>query len=899
MALLLLLPAIAALAYSESQQHREAHARAAADVWSRVAAHCDPGTSPIFETGALAGLPFPEVDRRIHRSMWLLGLLSAALIGAALAAGELFVVRPIEALTGITARLAAGDLGARAPEAPATPGIADIGAAVNAMAVALETRRDELRDSEERYRRLFHENPQPMAVYDTETLQFVEVNDAAIRQYGYTREEFLLLTVRDIRPPEDVPRLLAMFAASTEPTRHSGLWRHRLKSGAVIDVEIVSLALTFNGRPCRLVLERDVTERLKAERAQSFLASMIEDSDDAIIGAGVDGTILSWNAGAERLYGYSAVEAIGQHVALIVPDDRRDEPAGLLARVAAGEHVKHFETIRRRKSRMFVPVSITLSPIRASDGAIVGAATIARDMTDRVAAERALQDAEERMRFALEAAGIGIWQVDFTGGTAVWSEKCETMHGLAPGAYSGTFDAFLRQIHPEDRDAVRTAIERAAREHAEPLLEYRTTWPDGSVHYISSTGRFFYDETGAAVRGAGVATDVTERRVLERQLRQAQKMEAVGQLAGGIAHDFNNMLTAILGNAEFALDELPDGHPCRDSVQEIMKAGQRSAALTQQLLAFSRKQILTLRVLHMGDVVSEVTPMLRRLLGETIDLRTATADRGHVKADAGQLQQVLMNLVVNARDAMPNGGRLTIETADVWRDETYARQHPSVRAGAAVMLAVTDSGCGMDAATRQRIFEPFFTTKPMGQGTGLGLATVYGIVKQSGGDIWVYSEVGRGTTFKVYLPRTDAPEDGVQAATRAARPPRGAETVLLVEDEDVVRELVVRILTRHGYQVHAAAEPSQAIAWSSAHRDHVHLILSDVVLPGMSGRAMAALLKTQHPESKILYTSGYTDHAIVHQGVLDEGTAFIQKPFTADGLLAKVRAVLDAPTAET
>jgi signal transduction histidine kinase/ActR/RegA family two-component response regulator len=428
-------------------------------------------------------------------------------------------------------------------------------------------------------------------------------------------------------------------------------------------------------------------------------------------------------------------------------------------------------------------------------------------------------------------------------------------------------------------------------------MEYRTAWPDGTVRRINLIAHFSFDDRGKPVRAAGVAIDVTERRSLEDQLRQAQKMEAVGQLAGGIAHDFNNLLTVILGCAGFLSEGIPASDERRADVEEIQQAAERAAALTRQLLAFSRKQILAVRVLHVGDVVGEVTPMLRRLIGETIDLRTAVGNRGLVKTDPGQLQQVIVNLAVNARDAMPQGGRLTLETSDVVLDEAFARLHPSVRPGPHVMLAVSDTGHGMDAATQKRVFEPFFTTKPLGQGTGLGLATAYGIVKQSGGSIWVYSEVGHGTTFKVYLPRTDGLEDADAPAPIELRAPGGSETILLVEDEGPVREFVHKVLSRRGYAVHAVGNPVLALEYARAHRAAIDLVLSDVILPDMSGRAMVTQVEQWHPESAVLFMSGYTDQAIVHQGVLDPGTAFLQKPFTADALMRKVREVLDAKAA--
>ncbi|MBM4319695.1 MAG: response regulator, partial [Deltaproteobacteria bacterium] len=384
-----------------------------------------------------------------------------------------------------------------------------------------------------------------------------------------------------------------------------------------------------------------------------------------------------------------------------------------------------------------------------------------------------------------------------------------------------------------------------------------------------------------------------EKTQLEEQLKLAQRLEAVGRLAGGVAHDFNNLLSVIISYAGFAVDELRESDPVRADIVEIQSAGQRAAALTRQLLAFSRKQLLEPEVLNLNRTVSGIESMLRRLLGEDIDIEVHLADDlGSVLADPGQIEQVIMNLSVNARDAMPQGGKLTIETVNVELDAEYADQHVAVKPGRFVMLSVTDTGTGMDAATREHIFEPFFTTKEKGKGTGLGLSTVYGIVKQSGGYIWVYSEPGRGTTFKVYLPRVDAP--AAEARRRAVSAmPTGSETVLVVEDEDAVRRLAERILRSAGYEVLSAASGGDALVLCEKHGGGVDLLLTDVVMPQMSGRELAERLSKLCPRLKVLYMSGYTDNAIVHHGVLDPGTRFLGKPFAAAELTRKVREVLD------
>src|SRR5947199_159205 len=391
--------------------------------------------------------------------------------------------------------------------------------------------------------------------------------------------------------------------------------------------------------------------------------------------------------------------------------------------------------------------------------------------------------------------------------------------------------------------------------------------------------------------------DVTERVLLEQQLRQAQKMEAVGRLAGGIAHDFNNILTAITGYADLLLEDLAPKDPRRQDAEEIHKAADRAAGLTRQLLAFSRQQVLQPRVLDLNALVTELEKMLRRLLGEDVKLATVLAPTlGRVRADAGRLEQVIMNLAVNARDAMPTGGKLTIETGDVEFDGGYAAEHYPAPPGKYAMLAVSDTGTGMDPETQAHLFEPFFTTKEKGKGTGLGLATVYGIVKQSGGFIWVYSELGVGTTFKIYLPRVDAAAEPMSAHHAPTPVARGSETVLVAEDEAPVRAVARHALERYGYRVLEAASAEAALDVAQRYSGPIHVLLTDVIMPGMSGRDLAARLATLRPETRVIYMSGYTDDAITRHGVLEPGFVFVQKPFTPDALARTVRDVLDGTT---
>jgi signal transduction histidine kinase/ActR/RegA family two-component response regulator len=432
-----------------------------------------------------------------------------------------------------------------------------------------------------------------------------------------------------------------------------------------------------------------------------------------------------------------------------------------------------------------------------------------------------------------------------------------------------------------------------------------------TINYCKKSGETFPGETNVFylkniynhITGyIGIIRDVSEREQdkaekdrLETQLRQAQKMEAIGRLAGGVAHDFNNLLTTITGNAQLGLMELTRDNELYELLEEIKEAGDRAGNLTRQLLAFSRRQILQPEILDLNHVILDLKKMLRRLISEDIHLETLLASSlGYVEADPGQLEQVIMNLAVNARDAMPEGGRLTIETADVELHEAYAQGHGNlIVPGAYVMLAVSDSGTGMSLEVQNQIFDPFYTTKGKGKGTGLGLSTVYGIVKQSNGNIWVYSEQGKGTTFKIYLPLAGKERSGQRAKTLMQTELEGSEVILVVEDDPSVRKIAVKNLTRYGYSVLSAATPAEAITLCTEQKVHIDLVLTDVVMPGMSGKELVHTLWEQGMQVKVVYMSGYTENAIVHHGVLDPGLIFLQKPFSPESLTRKVREALD------
>jgi two-component system, cell cycle sensor histidine kinase and response regulator CckA len=525
-----------------------------------------------------------------------------------------------------------------------------------------------------------------------------------------------------------------------------------------------------------------------------------------------------------------------------------------------------------------------------------------RDVTERrrlLATATALSDTRERMRFALEAAAVGTWESDVATGTLVWSDIQEALHGLRAGEFKRTFEAFVDLIHPDDRDRIRGEIARSLKANADWRLEYRVLWPDGSPHWIATVGRTFHGETGEPIRAAGVGMDVTALKRLEEQFRQAQKMEAVGKLAGGVAHDFNNLLTIILGYCDMLTGRAEVDPLVIEDTKEIRRAAVSASVLTARLLAFSRKQVLAPRVVNLNDILVSLQSMVRRLVEESVRIECRfDEDLARIKVDAGQMEQVLLNLVVNARDAMPGGGALTIETSNVFLDDDYVRSHVGAQPGAHVLMSVTDTGTGLAPDVQPHIFEPFFTTKSKGHGTGLGLATVYGIVKQSGGSIWVESEPAVGTTFKLYFPVSSEEPTPIQARAVTSNL-RGSETVLVVEDEPTLRGLDRNILEHYGYRVLVAGDVAEALSVCASHADHIHVVVTDVVLPDGSGRTIGDWVLRHRQGTRVIYMSGYTDDAIVRHGILDMDTLFLQKPFTPADLARKVREILEPTDPES
>jgi PAS domain S-box-containing protein len=502
-----------------------------------------------------------------------------------------------------------------------------------------------------------------------------------------------------------------------------------------------------------------------------------------------------------------------------------------------------------------------------------------------------LQESEGKYRSLVEHSQVGVYILQDRVFRFVNNRFCEII-AYGRGEVIDRLDP-RSLVHPEELEEIESEIMRCfSGEIASIDREVRFIRKSGEVFPATILGTLSQYHGRPAI--IGTVLDKSKEKLLEEQLLQSQKLEAVGKLAGGIAHDFNNLLTAILGYTELLLDRLRESDPLRGDVEEIRKAGARAAGLTRQLLAFSRKQVFQPKVINMNDVVANMDAMLHRLLGEDIERKSViTEGLWNVRADPGQMEQVILNLAVNARDAMPGGGKITVETANVVLDESYARSHVAVTPGPYVLIALSDTGSGMDEKTRARIFEPFFTTKGPGKGTGLGLSTVYGIVKQSQGVVWVYTEPGKGTTFKVYLPAVmDSAEPLVPVEEITAVLYNGSETILLAEDEDIVRDLVMKVLRAGGYKVLPARDGMEAIRIGDSHKGTIHLLVTDVVMPRMSGRELVGRILPARPQMKVMYMSGYTENAIVHHGVLEEGVEFIQKPFKTTDLVRRVREVL-------
>jgi PAS domain S-box-containing protein len=772
-----------------------------------------------------------------------------------------------------------------------------------------------LQASEARYRQLVEALPVGVTEADAQG-QNVYSNAACQAIVGRSGEEIRGAGWHGAIHPEDRERLVSDWYAAVQTGRpYEGHYRLARPDGGVRDIHGFASTLRSpdGGVTGYLGVIRDVTSekaaRAAAEETRAMLDAALASMSDAVFITDRDGNFILFNAAFATVHRFATRDDCARTLAeypefleVSFPDGT---PAPLdrwaVPRALRGESAINAEYLLRRKDTGESWVgSYSFAPIRRG-GAIVGSVVVGRDVTSQKRAEVSLRASEQRFRDVVASADEYIFEMNTAGEITYISEAVEGVLGYRPNEVVGQSSLAFMGPEEQERSAAYLA-ERAARREKISHFQQEAVHRSGRPVWLDISAVPVLDEGGQLVGYRGAALDITkrhlaeqERAALQAQLAQSQRLEGIGRLAGGVAHDFNNILSVILSCAGFALEGLKEGDPLREDILEIDKGARRAAALTRQLLAFSRKQVLQPVSLDLNQTLGEMEKMLRRIIGEDIDLVQVLApDLGMVRADPGQIEQVIMNIAVNARDAMPEGGMLTIETANVELDDEYARRHAGTVPGPHVMLAITDSGTGMDEKTLARIFEPFFTTKGPGKGNGLGLPTVYGIVKQSGGSIHVYSEVGRGTTFKVFLPREQSlaaplPPPVPSPATRAVR----GETILVVEDDEAVRSIATRMLAGAGYQVLTAANGGEGLLTCEAHAGEIHLLLTDVVMPQMGGRVFAERLAQVRPGLKVLFMSGYTDDAIVHHGILDPGTHFVSKPFTQAELLAKVRDVLD------
>jgi PAS domain S-box-containing protein len=603
-----------------------------------------------------------------------------------------------------------------------------------------------------------------------------------------------------------------------------------------------------------------------------------------------DGRIMDVNASWQEMFGYSREEAIG-HSALeldlwLVPQDR-DAWVRQMHQHASVRNVEL--TVRRKSGEQFVTLS-SAEILAVGNERFVLSTWL--DISHRKEMEEELRDSKEYLERIINCLRDPVVVKDPLHRFVLVNEAFLEFVGKSREEVIG--ETAYSLLPREKADFIWAREEETLNQGIEQSEEIDLPDKDGTIHTMMVRTARFMDK-GGNKQFVAVLRDISDYRRLQEQFLQSQKMEAIGKLAGGVAHDFNNMLNVINGYCELMFDELGPNNPLREDLNQISLAGKRASALTTQLLAFSRKQIMQPEILNLNALITTMNPMLRRLIREDIDVITiADPQLGRISADPMKMQQVIMNLVVNAGDAMPEGGTLTIETANVALDAEYARKHVAVKPGPYVLLAISDNGAGMDEETRSHLFEPFFTTKVKGKGTGLGLSTVYGIVKQSNGFIWVYSEPGKGTTFKIYLPRIDAEAKDLSTETEKAQDLPGTETVLVVEDEPAVRGLTTRILRERGYTVLEASNGAEALDIAQTYQEEIHLLITDVIMPGLSGRDLSGKITASRPGIRTLFVSGYTDNAIVHHGILDADVSFLQKPFSVQSLCLKVRETLDS-----
>jgi PAS domain S-box-containing protein len=775
--------------------------------------------------------------------------------------------------------------------------------------------------------------PEAITILDT-SYRILRINSEFTRLFGYTEQEAVGSMVGDLIVPMELKAQADEMSRSLDSGHKVSVETQRCrKDGSLVDVSILGTPVSVGGNVVALyAIYRNITQKKRAEALNSALYRIAEKTTSAEAPEQFYAAIHS--IVAELMYARNFYIALYDQATgylsfpyFVDEQDPRPEPRklgrGLTEYVLrTGEPLLATpdvfeELVRRGEVEMIGAPSLDWLGVPLKMGAASLGAVVVQSYSasrrfgdqdkeiltfvsqqlasaiEHKRSEEALRSSEARYRSLVDSAVYGIYRSDAEGRLRDANPALIAMLGCESAAE-------VLALDPEKDVFLRAEeLSRLLREGNTKgkIDNFEVKWKrrDGNILTVRLSGRVVSGgDTGKKFLEL-IAEDVTDKRVLEDQFRQAQKMEAVGRLAGGVAHDFNNLLMVISGYTEVLLDKLHEGDQLHSKVEAIQQAADRATTLTRQLLAFSRKQLLELKVVDVNAIVQDMERLLCPLIGENIDLTTKLeANVGRTRADAGQLEQVIMNLVVNAKDAMPNGGKITIQTANAELDDSYRREHTYIQPGPYIMLLVSDTGCGMDKETQSRIFEPFFTTKENGKGTGLGLSTVYGIIKQTGGYVFAQSEVGHGTTFRIYLPRVEDAAEPAHAIQTASRALEGTETILLVEDEESVRQLVAETLASRGYKVMEAENGEEALKLAGSSRETIHLMITDVVMPGMSGRDLAREVLKSRPQTKVLFLSGYSEDAVLHQGVLEPETAFLQKPFTLQYLARKVRELLGA-----
>jgi PAS domain S-box-containing protein len=757
---------------------------------------------------------------------------------------------------------------------------------------------ESLQLSEEKHRVLYESSPIPMWVSDGATLQFLAVNPAAIHSYGYSPQEFQAMTTRDLLSPGDRRRLPEDDFLATAVLSGGGHWRHQRKDGVQIDVEIFSQPILWGNIPARLSQILDITDRKQAEellRQREERFRQMADNIQEIFWT-LDATtlqVLYVSPAYEQICGRTRESLYADpysYRGVIHPDDRRAVLQHLEEAVVTGRLKEEFRIIRPDGTVRWVCSNGFVVREKGAGPRIMVGTT--QDITDQKAAQMALRKSEADHSALIQCAPYGIYRAALDGTFLMANSALVNMLGYDSEAelLGVNLESQIYQDR-EERGRLIRLIGNASR--FEGLVAH---WrrKDGKSILIRSSGRTIRDEHGNIRCFETFIEDITRQKSLEDQLRQAQKMEAIGQLAGGIAHDFNNLLTVILGQSEKLLQQSDPTDSRNPRLREIRDAADRARWVTAQLLVYGRRQSLETRVVNLNILLQDLHQLFDRLIGEDVLLVTDLDPAlGHADADGHLIQQAIMNLVVNARDAMPRGGTLKIRTENLELKELDVARHAGMTPGSYVTVSVSDSGIGMDATTQAHIFEPFFTTKGPNQGTGLGLAMVQSIVSQSGGDVSVQSELGAGSTFTIYLPRVEAALEAPAAEPKESSVPRGSEAVLLVEDAKSVRVLTREFLASSGYTVLEAADGHEALELAQSHHGPIHLLLTDVVMPGMSGPELATKLRTLRPEMKVLLVSGHAGEAVIRHGVKESGAVLLPKPFTEGILLHSIRAVLD------